>query len=88
LLQGRVDVRWLDFSSRPLHVVEADGRVVLEYATESMDTVLCTIPGDPVPRKRIAITVHEGERKGSDQMDDSLQYSRGGDGSKRRVVKK
>jgi MoaA/NifB/PqqE/SkfB family radical SAM enzyme len=54
-LQGRLDVRWLDFSARPLHVVEADGRVVLEYASESMDTLLCTIPGDTVPRKRIAI---------------------------------
>ncbi|MGU7770367.1 radical SAM protein [Burkholderia sp. MR1-5-21] len=54
-LQGRVDVRWLDFSARPLHVVEADGRLVLEGASESMDTLLCTIPGDNVPRKRIAI---------------------------------
>ncbi|WP_321908062.1 radical SAM protein [Paraburkholderia sp. J11-2] len=54
-LQGRVDVRWLDFSARPLPVVEADGRVVLEYATEAMDTLLCTIPGTQVPRKRIAI---------------------------------
>ncbi len=43
-LNGRVDVRWLDFSSRPLHVVEANGKVILEAATESMDEVLCHIP--------------------------------------------
>ncbi|SAL02230.1 pyrroloquinoline quinone biosynthesis protein PqqE [Caballeronia arationis] len=54
-LQGRLDIRWLDFSARPLHVVEADGRVVLEGASESMDTLLCTIPADAVPRKRVAI---------------------------------
>ena len=53
-LNGRLDVRWLDFSSRPLHVVEADGRVVLEGATESMDALLCTIPGDIVVIKRVA----------------------------------
>ncbi len=54
-LQGRLDLRWLDFSARPIHVVEADGRVVLERASEAMDTELCTIPGDAVPRKRVAI---------------------------------
>jgi len=35
-------------------VVEADGRVVLEGATESMDALLCTIPGDIVAIKRVA----------------------------------
>lgn len=54
-LQGRLDLRWLDFSARPVHVVEADGRLVLERASESMDTVLCTIPGDGAARKRVAI---------------------------------
>lgn len=54
-LLGRLDVRWLDFSARPVHVVEADGRVVLERASESMDTLLFTIPGEATPRKRIAI---------------------------------
>ena len=54
-LLGRLDVRWLDFSVRPLHVVEADGRVVLECASESMDTLLCTIPGETVARKRFSI---------------------------------
>lgn len=42
-LNGRVDVRWLDFSARPIHVVEADGRIILEAATETMDEVLCEI---------------------------------------------
>jgi MoaA/NifB/PqqE/SkfB family radical SAM enzyme len=54
-LQGRLDVRWLDFSARPVHVVEADGRLVLERASESMDTELGTIPGDGFKRKRIGI---------------------------------
>lgn len=40
---GQLDVRWLDFSARPIHVVEADGRLVLEAATESMDETLCHI---------------------------------------------
>ena len=44
-LSGRLDVRWLDFTARPFHVVEPDGRVVLEGATESMDTVLGYAPG-------------------------------------------
>jgi MoaA/NifB/PqqE/SkfB family radical SAM enzyme len=54
-LLGRLDVRWLDFSARPVHVVEADGRVVLERASESMDTLLFTIPEEPIHKKRIAI---------------------------------
>lgn len=43
-LNGRLDVRWLDFTARPIHVVEPDGRVVLEGATERMDEVVCHIP--------------------------------------------
>lgn len=43
-LSGRLDVRWLDFTARPYHVVEADGRVVLEAAMDSMDEDLCRIP--------------------------------------------
>lgn len=54
-LQRRLDVRWLDFAAQALYVVEPDGRVVLERASESMDTVLGTIPGDPLPRKRVAV---------------------------------
>ncbi len=42
-LNGRLEVRWLDFTARPLYVVEADGRVVREGATEAMDEVLCSI---------------------------------------------
>ncbi|SCK08185.1 Radical SAM superfamily protein [Variovorax sp. HW608] len=52
-LQGRLDVRWLDFASKSLHVVEADGRVVLERASEAMDTVLGAIPEEMVARKRV-----------------------------------
>jgi MoaA/NifB/PqqE/SkfB family radical SAM enzyme len=39
-LRGRLDVRWLDFTARPVHAVEPDGRVVLEGATEARDEVL------------------------------------------------
>jgi MoaA/NifB/PqqE/SkfB family radical SAM enzyme len=43
-LNGRLDMRWLDFNTQPIHVVEADGRVVLEAATGTMDEVLYQIP--------------------------------------------
>jgi MoaA/NifB/PqqE/SkfB family radical SAM enzyme len=43
-LNGRLEVRWLDFTTRPIHVVEPDGSVVLEGATEAMDKVLYQIP--------------------------------------------
>lgn len=45
-LNGRVDVRWLDFTARPILVVDADGSVVLEAATEATDKVLGHIPAD------------------------------------------
>lgn len=56
-LLGRLDVRWLDFSVRPVPVVEADGRLVLERASEVMDTELGVIPGEVVIRKRIGVRV-------------------------------
>jgi MoaA/NifB/PqqE/SkfB family radical SAM enzyme len=40
---GHLEVRLLDFNARPIHVVEPDGRVVLEGATEAMDVVLTQI---------------------------------------------
>lgn len=43
-LNGRLDLRWLDFTARPIHVVEPDGSVILEGATETMDELLCRIP--------------------------------------------
>jgi len=39
-LNGRLDLRFLDFTAKPLLVVEADGRIVLEGATEAGDEVL------------------------------------------------
>jgi len=39
-LSGRLDLRWLDFTARPFHVVEADGRLLLEGATEALDEFL------------------------------------------------
>jgi len=43
-LSNRLDIRWLDFTSRPVHVVEPGGDVVLEGATGTNDEVLCRIP--------------------------------------------
>ena len=43
-LSGALDLRWLDFTARPVPVVEADGRIVIEGATESLDRTLCRIP--------------------------------------------
>lgn len=43
-LINRIDIRLLDFNTRPIHVVEPDGRIVLEKATEAMDEFLFQIP--------------------------------------------
>ncbi|MBI3131149.1 MAG: radical SAM protein [Acidobacteria bacterium] len=40
---GHLDLRWLDFSLRPVPVVEPDGRVVWEGATERVDREICRI---------------------------------------------
>lgn len=37
---GRVDIRWLDFNASPIHVVDADGSLVLEGASDAMDELL------------------------------------------------
>lgn len=50
-LSGRLDVRWLDFSARPIHVVEPDGRLALEGATEAADITLGYIPGSALTGK-------------------------------------
>ncbi len=44
LLNTRLDVRWLDFTARPFHVVEPDGRILIEGATEALDEVVGHIP--------------------------------------------
>ena len=41
---GRLDVRWVDFATRPVPVAEVDGTVVLEGASEALDRTLCRIP--------------------------------------------
>jgi MoaA/NifB/PqqE/SkfB family radical SAM enzyme len=43
-LASRLEVRWLDFTARPIHVVEPDGMLILEGATETMDVPLAQIP--------------------------------------------
>lgn len=43
-LGGRLDLRWLDFSTDRAPVVEADGRVLLEGPREASDTLLAIIP--------------------------------------------
>lgn len=47
-LAGLLELRWLDFTARPIHVVESDGRVVLEGASESLDVELARIDGASV----------------------------------------
>lgn len=54
-LRPRLDLRWLDFAAKPLPVVEADGRVVLERASEALDTVLGRIPGEHLLLKRVPL---------------------------------
>lgn len=43
-LNSRIDIRLLDFNTSPIHVVESDGRVVLEKETEAADQFLYQIP--------------------------------------------
>jgi MoaA/NifB/PqqE/SkfB family radical SAM enzyme len=43
-LSGRLDIRLLDFNTRPIHVVEPDGRVILEGPAETSDILLFQIP--------------------------------------------
>lgn len=43
-LSGRLDIRLLDFNTRPIHVVEPDGRLILEGSAESRDILLFQIP--------------------------------------------
>jgi MoaA/NifB/PqqE/SkfB family radical SAM enzyme len=43
-LNGTLELRWLDFTVRPVPVIEADGTVILEGATEASDQVLGRIP--------------------------------------------
>jgi MoaA/NifB/PqqE/SkfB family radical SAM enzyme len=42
-LNSRIDIRLLDFNTRPIHVIESDGRVVLESSTEGRDVLLYRI---------------------------------------------
>jgi MoaA/NifB/PqqE/SkfB family radical SAM enzyme len=46
-LSGRLDLRWLDFTTDTAPVVEADGRVLLEGPREARDTLLAIIPAPP-----------------------------------------
>ncbi|MDD2335234.1 MAG: radical SAM protein [Geobacteraceae bacterium] len=43
-LNGRLDLRWLNLSVQPIHVVEVDGSIILEGPTEARDRVICRIP--------------------------------------------
>ncbi|NJM41819.1 MAG: radical SAM protein [Anaerolineae bacterium] len=50
-MNTKLDLRWLDFTARPFYVVEPDGRVILEGATEAMDKVICHIPVVRTPNR-------------------------------------
>jgi MoaA/NifB/PqqE/SkfB family radical SAM enzyme len=43
-LVGRLDLRWLNLTACRIHVVEVDGRILLEGPTEARDSVICQIP--------------------------------------------
>jgi molybdenum cofactor biosynthesis enzyme MoaA len=43
-LNGRLDLRWLNLSVRPIHVVEVDGSIILEGPSEGRDQLICRIP--------------------------------------------
>lgn len=43
-LNGRLELRWLDFSTQTVPVVEPDGTVIIEGSTETFDEVICRIP--------------------------------------------
>ena len=49
-LNWQLDLRWRDFNAEPVPVVEADGTVVIEGATESADQEICAIPAGKTTR--------------------------------------
>jgi len=59
--QGVVDVHLLDLSTRPVPVIEADGRIVIERACEALDENLGFVPEpELVPVSRLELA---GERQ-------------------------
>jgi MoaA/NifB/PqqE/SkfB family radical SAM enzyme len=43
-LGSRLDLRWLNLTACRIHVVEVDGRILLEGPTEARDSFICQIP--------------------------------------------
>ena len=54
IYSGRVEIRWLDFTAKPVPVMEADGRVLLEGPTEAMDRVIAQF-APPTPSSSTAL---------------------------------
>ena len=48
-LAGNLEIKWLDFTARPVMVAEADGTLVLEAATEASDRIVCRISDAVIP---------------------------------------
>jgi hypothetical protein len=68
---GQLDIRWLDFATRPVPVVEVDGRVILEGASETHDRLLDRIPEPELVRKRVGVRgAIERTRAAAEQTDD------------------
>ena len=44
VLSGRLDIKWLDFNSSAVPVIEADGRIVYEGSNESADRIIGRVP--------------------------------------------
>lgn len=55
-LGGRLEVRWIDLTTRPIHVVEPDGRLMIEGRSEEYDVELARLDrprgSAPLPPRR------------------------------------
>jgi MoaA/NifB/PqqE/SkfB family radical SAM enzyme len=66
---ARLDVRWLDFTARPIPVIEPDGALIMEGATEAMDVRLAQIPLRRQPDQVASISAMASSKSlGADPM--------------------
>jgi MoaA/NifB/PqqE/SkfB family radical SAM enzyme len=58
-LGGYLDIKWLDFNSGVVPVVEADGTLVLEGRTETSDRIIGTVPSTCLQEPTHIANVHK-----------------------------
>ena len=56
---GNLDIKWLDFNSSVVPVVEADGTLVLEGRTEASDRIIGTVPSTCLQEPTHIVNVHK-----------------------------